>query len=127
MRKILSIILCICLMFSFIGSSSYAEDSERQYKTEKPTREKNESNTKKVDKKEAPIIVQPIEDPNESTVATDEVISVMVNGTPLVTDVAPIVVNGRTLVPLRAIAESLNVDVRYDETTNTVYIDRTDL
>ncbi len=37
-------------------------------------------------------------------------------------DVAPLVVNDRTLVPLRAVAESLNVNVEWDETKNRVII-----
>lgn len=44
-----------------------------------------------------------------------EDISVVVNGTPLVSDVAPIVVEGRTLVPLRAIAEALGVSIMWEQ------------
>lgn len=33
----------------------------------------------------------------------------------------PVVINGRTLVPMRAIFEALNCGVAYDETENTVY------
>ena len=37
-------------------------------------------------------------------------------------DVAPKIVDGRTLVPIRAVAEGLNADVAWDDKTNTVII-----
>lgn len=37
-------------------------------------------------------------------------------------DVAPVIVNGRTLVPVRAVAESLNADVTWESQNNTVLI-----
>lgn len=37
-------------------------------------------------------------------------------------DVAPQIVNGRTLVPVRAIAESFDADVRWDGNINSVFI-----
>ena len=37
-------------------------------------------------------------------------------------DTAPIIVNDRTLVPLRAVSESLDMNVEWDESTYTVYI-----
>ncbi|MBS3985387.1 MAG: hypothetical protein KGZ66_07265 [Selenomonadales bacterium] len=47
-------------------------------------------------------------------------IAVNINGRPLVTDVAPAIVNGRTLVPFRAIFEALGARVEWDEATSTV-------
>ena len=47
-------------------------------------------------------------------------ISIYVNGNYLETDVAPIIVNDRTFVPLRAIFEALGTEVDWDETTSTV-------
>lgn len=41
--------------------------------------------------------------------------------TPL--DVAPRIINGRTLIPLRAVAESFGCTVRWDSATYTVFID----
>jgi len=38
-------------------------------------------------------------------------------------DVAPLLIGGRTYVPLRLVANALGVDVRWDEPTNTVYVD----
>ena len=42
--------------------------------------------------------------------AESENISVEVNGVPLELDVAPVIENGRTLVPVRAICEALRVE-----------------
>ncbi|MBE7052650.1 MAG: hypothetical protein E7391_00040 [Ruminococcaceae bacterium] len=50
--------------------------------------------------------------------ANDE-ISVIVNGKKLVMDQSPIIVEGRTLVPLRAIFEALGATVEWDDATKT--------
>ncbi len=47
-------------------------------------------------------------------------IPVLTDGLPVVFDVQPIIESGRTLVPFRAIAESLNVAVSWDGDTQTV-------
>ncbi|MBS3984900.1 MAG: hypothetical protein KGZ66_04760 [Selenomonadales bacterium] len=47
-------------------------------------------------------------------------ISVTVNGRALVADVAPVIRNGRTLVPFRAIFEALGAQVEWDERANLV-------
>ncbi|WP_027357566.1 copper amine oxidase N-terminal domain-containing protein [Desulfofundulus thermocisternus] len=47
-------------------------------------------------------------------------ISVLIDGLPVAFDVQPIIQNGRTLVPFRAIAEALNVRVNWDSTTQTI-------
>ena len=57
-----------------------------------------------------PVIVSP-NDPNE--------ISVLLNGERLVFDVAPIIVENRTLVPFRAIFEALDMDVDWNDDTRT--------
>lgn len=45
-----------------------------------------------------------------------------VNGTPVGLDVAPHMMNGRTMVPLRFISETLGADVRWDAGVDAVYI-----
>lgn len=47
-------------------------------------------------------------------------ITVLINGTNLVMDEQPVLSNGRTLVPLRAIFEALNVAPSWDPNTKTV-------
>lgn len=52
--------------------------------------------------------------------AAEKPVSVTVDGLPVAFDVPPIIRNGRTLVPFRAIAEALNVKVNWDGSTKTV-------
>lgn len=47
-------------------------------------------------------------------------IQVLINGTPLSMDVPPMVQNGRTMVPMRAIFEALGAVVHWDQATRTV-------
>jgi hypothetical protein len=56
-------------------------------------------------------------------VAANQAIKIYVDGQEMKTDVPAQVVNGRTLVPLRAIAEYLGNEVNYDAKSNTVTIE----
>ncbi|AQS60494.1 stalk domain-containing protein [Desulforamulus ferrireducens] len=47
-------------------------------------------------------------------------IAVSLNGLPVSFDVKPVLQNGRTLVPFRALAEALNVGVTWDSATQTI-------
>lgn len=60
-----------------------------------------------------------------STVVTLQVGSqaATVNGDTLGLDVAPLIVEGRTMVPVRFISESLGARVGFDASTETVYVD----
>ena len=49
-------------------------------------------------------------------------INLVINGQQVKSTVPPQVINGTTMVPLRLVAESLNADVKYDPSTNTVYV-----
>ncbi|KAB2952407.1 copper amine oxidase N-terminal domain-containing protein [Heliorestis acidaminivorans] len=49
-------------------------------------------------------------------------VKVLVNGQEINSDVPAQIVDGRTLVPVRAISEALQADVEWDETTSTAYI-----
>ncbi|WP_054668851.1 copper amine oxidase N-terminal domain-containing protein [Calditerricola satsumensis] len=51
-------------------------------------------------------------------------IKTFVNGEPVSFDVPPVIENGRTLVPIRAVAESLKAKVQWIEKTKTVIIER---
>ncbi len=54
-------------------------------------------------------------------------ITVIVNGKQVLFDQKPIISEGRTLVPLRAIFEALNSDVQWDDVTKTVTSSRGDI
>jgi len=59
--------------------------------------------------------------PGEQAVAPSSgTITVLLNGQPLSFDQPPVIVNDRTLVPLRAIFEALGMEVNWDGTTQTV-------
>ena len=47
------------------------------------------------------------------------VITVLLNGNPIAFDVPPQLINGRTMVPLRAIFEALGAEVTWDDATQT--------
>ena len=48
--------------------------------------------------------------------------SIVINGSIKSLDTAPCVINGRTLVPVRAVSEAFNLNVDWDSATNTVII-----
>lgn len=52
--------------------------------------------------------------------AENSPISVYVDGLPVAFDVSPLLQNGRTMVPFRALAEALNIAVTWDNATRTV-------
>jgi hypothetical protein len=61
-----------------------------------------------------------------SSVASDALtvsqdIVVKINGVPVVFDVKPVIIQDRTMVPLRAIFEALGAIVTWDADTNTIY------
>lgn len=51
-----------------------------------------------------------------------DIVKVKVNDRPIVFDVAPIIGEGRTLVPLRHIFEALGAEVKWDASTRTVTV-----
>lgn len=57
-----------------------------------------------------------------ATAAPAKPVTIQFNGISLSSDSAPVIKNGRTLVPLRLISESLGADVKWDAATKTVTI-----
>ena len=57
----------------------------------------------------------------------DDNIKVMLNGTELIFDVSPQLINGRTMVPLRKIFEELGAAVDWDNDTQTVTAQKDDI
>jgi len=58
--------------------------------------------------------------PDNYTAPTSPPISVLLDGSPLVFDVPPQLINGRTMVPLRTIFEALGAEIKWDDATQTV-------
>lgn len=58
-----------------------------------------------------------------------EGVSVSIDGEKLVADTAPVIIEGRTMVPMRAIFESLGAKVEWDDFSKTVsaYTDKTEI
>lgn len=55
-----------------------------------------------------------------SSAEAEEPVKIRVNGVIITPDVEPVVLDGRTLVPVRFVAEALGVAVNWDEKNNTV-------
>ena len=61
--------------------------------------------------------------PAATAAAASGAIRITMNGRPVISDVAPFIdANGRTMVPVRFIAEALDADVRWDDFTSTVAV-----
>lgn len=54
------------------------------------------------------------------TVVFADDIKIVVDGNQVVTDIAPVVISDRTMVPLRAVSEGLRAWIHWEETTETV-------
>jgi len=58
--------------------------------------------------------------------SANQPINVIVNGRPITMDIPPVIRDGRTLAPLRAIFEALGASVEWDATTSTITSRRND-
>lgn len=56
----------------------------------------------------------------QSVAYADSGVKILIDGEELTCDVPPVIIDGRTLVPLRAIFEALGAEVDWDEATQTV-------
>ncbi|MGC5325310.1 N-acetylmuramoyl-L-alanine amidase [Brevibacillus sp. SYSU BS000544] len=54
--------------------------------------------------------------------STEDVVNLVIEGEQVQADVPPVIKNGRTLVPVRVIAEKMGADVSWDQTTQTAVI-----
>lgn len=54
------------------------------------------------------------------TVSANDEIKVLLDGKPITFDVPPQIINGRTMVPLRAIFEAMNASVKWNDATKAV-------
>ena len=57
-----------------------------------------------------------------SAAAADQTVTVLVNGRPLIADVPPQIIGGRTMVPLRFLAQALGAEVGWDAASYTATV-----
>lgn len=60
-------------------------------------------------------------------VSTDDTIKIYVDGNRIYSDADPVIISGRTLVPIRAVAEAMGCTVDWNNYTRTVRIQRGDM
>ena len=65
------------------------------------------------------IVEEEQEEIKEETETTEDGIKILVNGEKLICDQPPVIIDGRTLVPMRAIFEKLGATVSWDAETST--------
>jgi len=58
-----------------------------------------------------------------SAAEAEQVIKIFINGNEIYSDVQPIIINDRTMVPIRAISEGLGMDVEWNGEKHYVFID----
>lgn len=130
MKKILALILVLVMSLSYtvLADDLLAEDV---FEDEEVIYEENTEGEEVVEES-TDSIAEDVADPEsyeESTVDTDvnnynsdaseEKIKVYVNGRRILFDADPMLVNGRTMVPVRAIFEALGATVTWDNNTRT--------
>lgn len=91
------------VLYGYEGSTTQKFANNKKIKFSKITSANTELNTKQ----------------NESVKNTSSEIKILLNEKQLKSDVAPIIENGRTLVPLRAILEDLGAQVTWDVASRT--------
>ena len=102
--------------------SEEAEEVEEE--SEEEEAEEEESQRRKQESREEEEISEKIEEEWEDS---SEKIRIMVNGRRLLLEQPPVIVEGRTLVPMRAIFEALGASVSWDQNTQMILSERDDL
>lgn len=103
MKKIIALLLCIMICTSFVA---FADEVVTEETVEETAVEA--------------VVEEVVEEPAPETTSED-VITVMINGEKLVTDVNPQLVNDRTMVPMRAIFEALGATVTWFEADQLIF------
>lgn len=121
MKKVLSLVLALALVFSM--SVCFAEEAVTETVEEEVMLISEEAPVEEVVEGEAPA-----EEIAEAPAKEDGEITVKIDGVDVVfPDQKPILHNDRTMVPLRAIFEALGADVAWDNDTNTAMAKRGDI
>ncbi|MBQ8526413.1 MAG: copper amine oxidase N-terminal domain-containing protein [Clostridia bacterium] len=141
MKKIVTLFMVVVLMLSVMVFTAYAEDEIKvfvensrlefdvapettpSFRTMVPMRAIFEALGCTVSWDEASLTAKGVTSESKKTVELTIGSSIMkVNGANVVLDAAPYQTKDRTLVPVRAISESLDCEVHWDEDTQTVSI-----
>lgn len=89
-----------------LATQNYLKNVNGQYKSEQPATQSQQASQ------------------NSSS---GNAIKLTLDGAEIKTDVAPVIIDGRTLVPVRAIFEALGATVGWDEATRTVTANKSDI
>ncbi|MBR3870240.1 MAG: copper amine oxidase N-terminal domain-containing protein [Clostridia bacterium] len=126
MKKILSVVLSLIMIFSF--TTAYAEEFSDNANIEYDYDETyDETATDNVSSNYDDIetYYDSTFDETKNNSNGDNAIKVFINGKQIEFDVVPMLINGRTMVPMRTIFEYLGAEVDWDGTTRTA-IGKTD-
>lgn len=128
MKKILALILVFVMSFSYTVFAADVVVEEDLYEEENPVMEEpivEEPIVEEDATYEEPVDQEVYEDSSESYYdknydsVNNEKIKVYVNGRRVLFDTDPMLVNSRTMVPVRAIFEALGANVTWDNNTHT--------
>ena len=124
MKRVLSLFIAMIMMLSLTVVSAeeeYSNSADIEYDYDK-SYDETESEDTSSDYDEIHKFYDSSFDERENDVAqgkTDDSIKVFINGRQLEFDVEPMIINDRTMVPMRAIFEALGAEVDWDGTTQT--------
>ena len=113
MKKFIALLLCIMVCTSFVAFADEVVTEEAAVEAiaeEAVAEEVTEEAAEEAVTEQAPVAA-----------TEDGVITILVNGEKLVTDVNPQLVNDRTMVPMRAIFEALGATVTWFEADQLIF------
>lgn len=107
-------------------SSTEVESSETSTKENEPIKILSKKEIQEARKLQKKLLIEEFKE-NKSNLKERRLEDrIFVNGTNIKFDIPPIIKEGRTLIPVRAITESLGADVVWDSKTSTVTISKDD-
>ncbi len=120
MKKILSFILAISLVFSLFCFTAYASKGGNGKGNSADPKAKTEYKSTETQKKTQ-------DSASTQSKAASKPIQVMVKGQQLKMDAPPVIKYGRTLIPVRAITNGLKAQLEWDKETGTITITKDDI
>ena len=124
MKKLIALLLCVMVFTSVVAfADEIAVETAEETVAEETVAEETateETATEETDTEETATEV------TVAAPADEGVITITINGEALVTDVAPQLVNDRTMVPMRAIFEALGANVTWFEEDQLIFATKDD-